>query len=36
MFLTKAANYPHAYMHLPQKHEKEGNPEPALTGHVYK
>ena len=35
-FLTKIVNFPHAWMHLPRKHEMEGNPEPALTSNVYK
>ena len=35
-FVSKVANFPHGWMHLPRKHEMEGNPEPALTANVQK
>lgn len=31
IFLDKFMNYPAAYTHLKDKHEKEGNPEPVIT-----
>lgn len=36
VFLSKIVNFPHAWLHLPRQHEKEGNPEPALTANVFK